>query len=189
VIEDLSFSLEAGERLAVRGPNGSGKTTLLRCLAGALAPTSGTVAVHDLDPTRPEARVRLGAALGDQRSFYRRLTARQNLTLFARLKLGKWAVEPEVRDLERELRLDGVAETPVARCSSGQIQRLALARALIGAPDVLLLDEPTRSMDSEATAVAWSALDGRPQAAVVMATHSSDDAGRCGQTLDLSGHE
>jgi ABC-type multidrug transport system ATPase subunit len=187
VLDGISFTLGSGERLAVRGANGSGKTTLLRCIAGSIAPSSGSVALAGLSPEHHEARAQLGSALGDHRSFYRRLSARENLTLFTRLKLGRRNVAAVVGALEEELDLSAFAREPVARCSSGMIQRLAIARALVGEPRVLLLDEPTRSMDAEATALAWNALERRSQAAVVLATHDESEAARCAATLSLGG--
>ena len=185
VLDGVSFALAAGERIAILGPNGSGKTTLLRCLAGALSPTAGTVRVGGGDPQRAETRTRLGAALGDQRSFYLRLSAHENLVLFARLKLRRWGVAAEVEELERELDLAEMRDRAVARCSSGMVQRLALARALVGAPALLVLDEPTRSMDDAAKELAWQALERRPRLALALATHDPAEAGRCGARLEL----
>jgi ABC-2 type transport system ATP-binding protein len=185
VLEGIDLSLRPGERLAVTGPNGSGKTTLLRCLAGVLEPTAGSARICGLPPERVGARARLGAVIGDHRSFYLRLSARENLLLFARLRLGTWRPDGEVAALEEELDLGDIRATPVARCSTGQIQRLALARSLLGSPAALLLDEPTRSMDERARALAWAAIDRRSGVAVVLATHDRDEAGRCGSVLSL----
>jgi ABC-type multidrug transport system ATPase subunit len=185
VLDAIDFSLGVGERLAVTGPNGSGKTTLLRCLAGVLEPTAGGARICGLPPERVAARGRLGAVIGDHRSFYLRLSARENLLLFARLRLGRWRPDGEVAALEEELDLGEIRSMPVARCSTGQIQRLALARSLLGDPAALLLDEPTRSMDERSRALAWDAVDRRSRVAVVLATHDRDEAARCGAELSL----
>ncbi len=185
VLDRLSFTLARGGRLAVLGANGTGKTTLLRCLAGSLAPTSGRVEIAGAPAGTRPAALALGAALGDQRSFYARLSVRDNLVLFARLRSARWRVAEPVSALVRELELGSFAERPAGRCSAGQIQRVALARALLGAPRVLVLDEPTRSMDPEARALAWAALDRRSELALVLATHDEGEAGRCGERLEL----
>jgi ABC-type multidrug transport system ATPase subunit len=185
VLQEIHLSLRSGERLAVTGPNGSGKTTLLRCLAGVLEPTAGSARICGLPPERVAARARLGAVIGDHRSFYLRLSALQNLQLFARLRLGRWRPDRVVAALEEELGLGEIRAMPVARCSTGQIQRLALARSLLGNPAALLLDEPTRSMDERSRALAWDAIDRRSEVAVVLATHDRDEAARCGEELLL----
>jgi ABC-2 type transport system ATP-binding protein len=186
VLDSVDLSLSPGQRLAVTGPNGSGKTTLLRCLAGVLAPTAGDARICGMRPEDVAARARLGAVIGDHRSFYLRLSARENLLLFARLRRGLWRAGPEVDALEEELGIAEIRGLPVARCSSGQVQRLALARALLGDPAALVLDEPTRSMDDRSRALAWGAIDRRPDLAVVLATHDRDEVARCGQGLSLA---
>jgi ABC-2 type transport system ATP-binding protein len=185
VLDSVDLSLGPGQRLAVTGPNGSGKTTLLRCLAGVLTPTSGSAGICGLPPEHVAARARLGAVIGDHRSFYLRLSARENLMLFARLRRGRWRAESEVDALEEELGVAELRQVPVARCSSGQVQRLALARALLGDPAALVLDEPTRSMDDGSRALAWQAIDRRSDTAVVLATHDREEAGRCAEELSL----
>ena len=185
VLEAIDLALGTGERLAVTGPNGSGKTTLMRCLAGVLTPSAGNARICGLPPDGVAARDRLGAVIGDHRSFYLRLSARENLLLFARLRLGAWRPDPAVDALERELDIAEIRDTPVSRCSTGQVQRLALARALLGEPSALVLDEPTRSMDERSRRLAWDAIDRRPDVALVLATHDRGEARRCGVELAL----
>ena len=187
VLRGLSLSLPAGERLAVVGRNGAGKTTLLRCVAGSLVPSSGSVRVGGQPPSRPETRAEIGAMLPGDRSFALRLSGRENLRFFARLRLrGDRRADQAVEQLARELALHDILERRVSACSTGMAQQLAFARALLGAPAVLVLDEPTRSLDDTATELLWAALDRRPQLAVLIATHRAEDVARCGARLELS---
>lgn len=186
VIRKLDLSLAAGQRVALWGPNGSGKTTVLRCVAGTLAATGGEIHVGEYPAGELEARRLVGASLSQERSFYLRLSGRANLLFFARLRFGdeREAVR-RLAALEDELELGEIAPQRVDRCSSGMIQQLGLARALLGGPSLLLLDEPTKSLDADARARLWGALDRRPRTAVVMATHLDEDLGHCDQRVDL----
>jgi ABC-2 type transport system ATP-binding protein len=186
VLRGLSLSLSAGERLAVVGRNGAGKTTLLRCVAGSLMPSSGSVHVGGRPPSRPETRAKIGAMLPGERSFALRLSGRENLRFFARLRLrGDRRADRAVEELAGELALHEILERRVSACSSGMAQQLAFARALLGAPAVLVLDEPTRSLDDTAAGRLWAALDRRPQLAVLIATHQAEDVARCRARLEL----
>jgi ABC-2 type transport system ATP-binding protein len=186
VLHELSLTLRRGERLAVLGHNGAGKTTLLRCVAGTLTPSSGSVLVGGRAPTRSEVRALIGAVLPGERSFALRLSGRENLRFFARVRLrGARRAESAVAELVDELALGEIVERRVSACSSGMLQQLAFARALLGAPAVLLLDEPTRSLDDDAAARLWAALDRRPELAVLIATHRAEDIDRCGARLHL----
>ena len=186
VVERLNLDLEPGERAVLWGPNGSGKTTVLRCVAGTLLPTRGRVTVAGHTAGTIEARSLVGVSLSQERSFYLRLSGRANLVLFARLRQfrAREAVGL-VRELEEELELEEIASERMARCSTGMVQQIAFARALLGNPPLLLLDEPTRSLDSGAVSRLWAALERRPQAAVLLATHNRDDAAGCEKRLEL----
>jgi len=186
VLRELALSVQAGERLAVLGPNGAGKTTLLRCVAGSLLPSSGSVLVAGSPPSRTETRAQIGAVLPGERSFALRLSGRENLRFFARLRLrGAGRAERAVAELSDELELAGILERRVSACSTGMLQQLAFARALLGAPTVLVLDEPTRSLDDAAAGRLWAALDRRPELAVLIATHRAEDVARCSARLQL----
>jgi ABC-type multidrug transport system ATPase subunit len=186
VVDDLSLEVGAGERVALVGPNGSGKTTVLRCVAGTLAPTSGRVLVEGHDAGSVDARRSTGVSLAQERSFYQRLTGRANLLFFARLRYGnRRRAARDVDELVSELELTEIVEQRLDRCSTGQVQQLAFARALLGRPTLILLDEPTRSLDQDARARVWRALDRRPGTAVVIATHLEEDLERCGTRVDL----
>lgn len=109
-----------------------------------------------------------------------------NLILFARLRaMHARAAEQAVARLEEELELKEIAAKPVASCSTGMTQQLSFARSLLGAPKLLLLDEPTRSLDDRARTRFWAALGRRPELALLIATHRDDDIARCHETLHV----
>lgn len=186
VIRDVSLHVAPGERLALRGPNGCGKTTLLRTVLGTLEPEAGSVRVGPYVAGTVEARRLVGASLSQERSFYLRLTGRENLLLYARLReLGRAAARERVERIVEELDLDEVVARRTDRCSTGQLQLLSFARALVGEPAVLLLDEPTRSLDSDARDRFWRALERRPDAAVIVSTHLDEDVERATAVREL----
>jgi ABC-2 type transport system ATP-binding protein len=186
VVSKLDLAVAAGERVALRGPNGSGKTTVLRCVAGTLEPSGGRIRVAGHPAGSVAARRLTGVSLSQERSFYLRLSGRANLRFFARLR-GCAAREADqvVRALEEELEITDILQERVDRCSSGMLQQLALARVLLGEPPLLLLDEPTRSLDDAAIARLWRAIDDRPRVAVLIATHHEDDVAHCDRTVRL----
>jgi ABC-type multidrug transport system ATPase subunit len=187
VVRSLDLTVEPSQRIALCGPNGSGKTTVLRCIAGTVTPSGGRILVGGHPAGTIEARRLVGASFSQERSFYLRLSGHDNLVFFARLRLtGKREAARRVRALEEELELEEIARERVDRCSTGMVQQLALARALLGEPRLLLLDEPTRSLDHDADERLWRALDRRRErAAVVIATHRQDDFERCDRRVDL----
>jgi ABC-type multidrug transport system ATPase subunit len=186
VLDGLDLEATSGERVAILGPNGSGKTTLLRCIAGTLAATAGSIRVAGHSAGSIEARQLTGASLSQERSFYLRLSGRENLLLFARLNgLGKRAAEARVDELAEELELGELLAQRADRCSSGQLQQLAFARALVGDPALVLLDEPTRSLDVEARGRLWAALERRPIALAMIATHLDEDVRHATSVIDL----
>ncbi len=186
VVDDLSFELAQGDRVALWGPNGSGKTTVLRCLAGTITPTSGEAKIQGHLAGSIAARNLIGVSLSQERSFYMRLSGRANLLFFARLRgAGKADAERSVRSLEDELELAEILRERADRCSTGMLQQLGFARALLGEPALLVLDEPTRSLDEKAVERLWSAVERRPETAVLLATHRKEDLDRCASRIDL----
>ncbi len=176
VVRSLDLNLDPGERVAFWGPNGSGKSTVLRCVAGTLLPTEGEVRVCGHEAGSLEARALVGASLSQERSFDMRLTGHANLLFFARLRFGREdRAATEVAAIEEELEIEAMAAERVNRASSGMIQQIALARALLGNPALVLLDEPTRSLDADARKRLWDAIERRPQTGVLIATHLEED--------------
>ena len=133
-----------------------------------------------------EARRWTGVSLSQERSFYLRLSGRDNLLFFAGVRgIRRGDAVRMVEALEEELELGAILAKRVDRCSTGMVQQLAFARALIGVPRILLLDEPTRSLDAEATERLWRAVEARPHLALLIATHREDDVARCQRRIDL----
>lgn len=146
----VEADLEAGKVHAFVGPNGAGKTTLLQLVCALLWPTRGSVEVLGTNTRqRPEeVRRRVGYCITEPRSFFLRLTGRENLRFFASLyRLPSRLRSDKVRGLLRDLELEEVADRPVMSYSEGMKQRLAIARALLHDPQVLLFDEIGRGLD------------------------------------------
>lgn len=154
-LSGVSFSVASGEVLALIGANGAGKSTLLRILATLLLPSQGRAEVAGFDVERDPARVRyqLGYHTGSDAGFYGRLSARENLEFFAALNnLARPEASRRITRIADLLRLGTALNRQVRTLSTGTVHRLGLARALVHAPAVLLLDEPTRSLDPLAAA-------------------------------------
>ena len=184
VIENISIRLEPGQRAALVGGNGSGKTTFIRCVAGTLMPTRGTIEIIGQRAGSMAARHRVGCSLAHERSFYLRLSGLENLLFFARLRHeSKRRASTQVREIVDELELQEMAARRVDTFSAGMVQQLALARALLGKPSLLLLDEPTRSLDQDAIVRLWGALERRHEVAVLIATHRKEDLEHCDSTI------
>ncbi|MDX2267486.1 MAG: heme ABC exporter ATP-binding protein CcmA [Bryobacter sp.] len=162
-LRNVSFTVSPGQCLALLGRNGAGKTTLLKLLGGLSKPTEGTLAT--------QARISL---LGHGIGVYDELSARQNLHFFAAFSSVPLAVDAW---LER-VHLLHVADAPLREYSRGMRQRLALARAFMGEPNLLLLDEPFTSLDDKATALLQSLLEEALArgAAILLSTHQIPEA-------------
>jgi ABC-2 type transport system ATP-binding protein len=186
VLGPLDLRLDAGERLAVTGPNGAGKSTLMRCIAGTLAPSSGAITVAGHRAGTPSAKRSIGVTFAQERAFYLRLSGRENLLTFAMMRLAPGRARAAVERVVGELELQDIVARRIDRCSSGMVQQIAIARALLGGPALLLLDEPTRSLDDAAVARLWAAVDRRPYMALIIATHRREDVERCQRHLALA---
>ncbi len=181
-LHDLTLTVRRGEVLGLLGPNGAGKTTLLKILATLVLPNVGQVAVHGWDVVRDTDQVKriVGLATGEERSFYWRLTGRENLEFFAAFQgLTVRAAAARIEELRQRLGLEAL-DRRFGLYSTGMRHRLAIARALLPQPTVLLLDEPTRSLDPLAAAALHrlirATLVEELGCTVVLATHSLSEA-------------
>lgn len=183
VVSDVTFTANAGEFLGLLGPNGAGKTTLLKMLSTLILPDEGSATIEGLDIVRDAKAVRalVSPCLAMERSLYYRLTARQNLDVFADLQ----GIERRDRDRRVTEVLDAVSlsdtgEKLVGQFSSGMLQRLLIARSLLTKPRLLLLDEPTRSLDPisarEFRSFLRKELASQRGCAVILATHNAEEA-------------
>jgi ABC-2 type transport system ATP-binding protein len=180
-LAEISLSVPEGVVLALLGPNGSGKTTLLKLVSTLLLPDSGRVLVKGADsvPDAQFIRRHVAFAVASERSFFPRLSARENLQFFA--TLDDVPRNSRLKEIERVIDAVGLldqSDTLVMKFSSGMYQRLGIARALIKNPSVLLLDEPTRSVDPGSAQQCWKIVRDLAQTGttVLLATHSFQEA-------------
>ena len=148
-VAGISFAIEPGSIIGLLGGNGAGKTTTIAMIMGLVAPTSGAVRIlgHDM----PRERYHILHRMNFESPYVEmpnRLTVRQNLTVFARL-YGVADRDARIAALAQELDLTELLDRPTGKLSAGQKTRVSLAKALINAPEVLLLDEPTSALDEE----------------------------------------
>ena len=154
-LKDVSLDVGQGEVFGILGPNGAGKTTLIKILATLIIPDSGSAKICGYDSGDRPDRVRetIGLVNTNERSFYWRLTGRQNLDFFAALyDLSDSDRDDRVEELLNLVGLNEKAESYFMNYSAGQRQRLAIARALLADPMVILMDEPANSLDPIAAA-------------------------------------
>ncbi len=170
-VDGVSFALGAGEGLALFGPNGAGKTTLLRLLAGLLKPASGSARIAEHALPADDARARVGL-ISHRTMLYDALTARENVRFAARLH-GLTDVEHATQHALDAVRVADRADVPVRALSRGLQQRVAIARSIVHAPDVLLADEPYTGLDEQGSnALTGLLLERRAAgAALVVVTH------------------
>ncbi len=146
-VNDVSFEIKAGEAFALLGPNGSGKTTMLKCLVGLSVPTKGEIRINNLQSETREAR-RMVSFLPQRLAFHEDLTAREVMKFYCDLrKLPARRVDDVLHNAHFDF--NGFSHKPVGDLSGGMIQRLGLAVACLPDAPILILDEPTVSLDPE----------------------------------------
>lgn len=149
-LDDVSFDIKEGEIVALLGPNGAGKTTIVSIVGGYLLPTSGQVIINGEDVIKTRSRDNIGVSFGGDLGFYGRATAKQNMSFFA--DLAKIPHRKQKAEIERVLDIVNLKDDmnkKVQFFSKGMKQRMHIARALLGNPQLLLLDEPTDGLDVE----------------------------------------
>ncbi|WP_298402210.1 ABC transporter ATP-binding protein [uncultured Chloroflexus sp.] len=190
IVRDISFTLHRGEVLVVSGPNGSGKSTVLRILAGLQAPTSG-VAYYEAGGTRfdpRDARHLIGWVAPDL-ALYRELSGIENLRFFARVR-GLAISDAALYELLTRVGLGKRGDDRLAAYSSGMAQRLRYAFALLHRPPVLLLDEPTVTLDEQGAAVVDQIIaDQRRHGLTVIATNDPRELRYADLILRLGGSQ
>jgi Cu-processing system ATP-binding protein len=177
-VEDLTLEIAAGEAVALLGPNGSGKTTSIKAAAGLIWPTGGEVRIGD--PGRPAtgtAARRLASFLPQRVTFAESLTGREVVEFYRRLR-GLGAARSD--DVLRFAALNGSSGRQVGTYSGGMVQRLGLAVAMLPEAPILLLDEPTASLDPDGICAFYGLLDRRRQtgATVLFSSHQMGDVER-----------
>jgi len=190
-LSDFDLQLQPGDRLALLGVNGAGKSTLMQILAGVLAPTTGEVEIRGqrLDRGRPQLRRHIGF-LPQRIPVYPELTVNENLAWAGRLRgLPGRQLRSAIEAALQQVQLGDHSRRLAGRLSAGMRQRLGLAQALIHAPDLLILDEPTAGLDPLQTEQIRDLIAGLPtKTSVVLATHLLDDVQRlCGRVILLEG--
>ena len=186
-VDGISFAVERGVTTALLGGNGAGKTTTLSILLGLLLPTSGSVRIFNEDVLRHRYRVlpRMNFS-SPYVDLPHRLTVRQNLVVYARL-YGLPQRNERIAALAQDLQIEALLERPAGKLSSGQKTRVALAKALLNEPELLLLDEPTVSLDPDTGDWVRGYLEdyrARSGATILLASHNMAEVERlCSEVL------
>lgn len=180
-VDDVSFTVARGRTVALLGGNGAGKTTTLSMLMGLLLPTSGSVRIfgHDIATGRREIvhRINFTSPYVD---LPMRLTVQENLTVYGRL-YGLRDVKGRIAELAEDLDLGEYLKRPVKKLSAGQKTRVGLAKAMLNWPELLLLDEPTASLDPDTGDWVRTYLEryqARSGAAILLASHNMSEVER-----------
>ena len=174
VLRSVDLVVSDGEHATISGANGSGKTTLLRILAGLLRPTEGTVTVLEGSTDDPEIRRRIGL-ISHSSSLYPRMTAMENIRFWGGM-YGDSSAVARGAEILSALGLDPEDRRPVAAYSQGMRQRVAVARSLATAPDLVLADEPFAGLDTDGARSVHDLLDRVPT--VVAVSHEAPEDGR-----------
>ncbi len=186
-VDGISFAVERGVTTALLGGNGAGKTTTLSILLGLLLPTSGSVRIFNEDVLHHRYRVlpRMNFS-SPYVDLPHRLTVRQNLVIYARL-YGLPQRDERIAALAQDLQIEALLERPAGKLSSGQKTRVALAKALLNEPELLLLDEPTVSLDPDTGDWVRGYLEdyrARTGATIMLASHNMAEVERlCSEVL------
>ena len=191
-VDDISFSVKRGEIFGLLGPNGAGKTTTIGVLTTSVVPTGGTVRIMGIDVAADPMSVKQRIAVVPQQSnLDRSLRAREILTFHA-MYHGVPKAEREARadELLNELGLGDRGKDVVRRYSGGMAQRLMLARSLMHAPDVLVLDEPTNSLDPQSRLFLWDRIRSlnAQGVTILLTTHDMDEADQLCERIAIMDH-
>ena len=189
-VNGVDLQIERGEIFGLLGPNGAGKSTTIRMLCTLLEPTSGTATVNGFDVVKQanEVRRNLGTVLAGERSIYWKLTGRENLEYFAALyHIPTATAKKRVDELLERMELRERANELVEKYSTGMRQRIAIAKALLARPPILLLDEPTLGLDPQAARnlrelIAQLKQDGHT---ILLTTHYMEEADQLSDRIGI----
>jgi len=177
-LENISLSIKEGEIFGLLGPNGAGKTTLIKILATLIKPTSGRVTVDGLDIVKDKHKIREKIGLVSHETYlYEELTARENLEFYAKL----YGTEKSVNTFLKKVGLEDKANILVKNFSRGMKQRLAIARAILHEPEIVLFDEATTGLDIKSRERFYSMIKELRDSGVtiVLSTHHKSEAKLC----------
>lgn len=177
-LRSVSLEISDGEIFGLIGKNGAGKTTLTKIIATLVQPTSGKVSVKGFDSIADEVKVRslIGLATAEERSFYWRLSIERNMMFFARLyAMDDKTARRKTGEIFEKLNLTSLRNRRFSELSTGNKQKLAVARAMLPAPPILLLDEPTRSLDPLAAAEMRTLISSLENVSVLLTSHNLNE--------------
>jgi len=177
-LRNVSIEIADGEIFGLIGKNGAGKTTLTKIIATLVQPTNGKVSVKGFDSIDDEVKVRslIGLATAEERSFYWRLSIERNMMFFARLyAMDDRRARKRIDEIFEKLNLNELRNRRFSELSTGNKQKLAVARALLPSPPVLLLDEPTRSLDPLAAAEMRTLIASLENISVLLTSHNLNE--------------
>ena len=190
-IYQLNLKVRKGEVLAILGPNGAGKTTLIKIMCSLITPTSGTALINGYDVVKDEDKIKslVGLVIGEERSFYWRLTGRENLEFFGVLhNLSLHEVRKRSKAIMGLLEIED-PDKRFYEYSTGNKQKLALARCLLSNSDVIFMDEPTKSLDpgvaSKFRKFIKETLVEKENKTVIFSTHSIQEAEELGDRIAI----
>ena len=188
VFDNINFALDPGHSLAIVGPNGSGKSTLLKLIIGFGIPTRGKVIFSEnskkLDFDQYRRRL---ALVSPYLALYGSLTARENLEFLSKVN-GDIISRDQIEKILSQVGLDGRGEDFVSAYSSGMLQRLKYAAALLKNPEILLIDEPTSNLDDAGKKIVFELIESRRKnAIIIIATNEKEEYGFAEQLCQLGG--
>ena len=188
VFSDINFSLETGQSIAIVGPNGSGKSTLLKLLIGFNYPTKGKVIFSENGRTLEfDAYRRRLALVSPYLALYGSLTAHENLRFFAKVN-GDNVTDDQIEKTLSSVGLAGRGDDFVAAYSSGMLQRLKYAVAMLKNPGILMVDEPTSNLDDAGKKIISGLIDARRnESIIIIATNEKEEYGLADRLCQLGG--
>jgi ABC-2 type transport system ATP-binding protein len=193
-VNDVSLDIKEGEFFGLLGPNGAGKTTLIKLLCSLVLPNSGTAQIfgHDIQKEEKTVKKLVGLVNAEERSFFWRITGRENLQFYASLyHLPRQQATQRIDHLLNLLGLDKEGDIRFQNYSTGMRQKLAIARGLLSEPQVLFVDEPTRSLDPVSAQAIRSFLKEKvvgEKKTIVLATHNLVEAEQLCDRLAIMDH-